>query len=148
MKRWCALVAVLFAVMASASAQEKPAVPDRWEPAIQKFEAEDKANPPVRDGIVFIGASSIVRWNLAESFPDLRAVNRGFGGSEMADSARYAARDPRRRDRTQAHAGALASHRPDARDQRADPRVLRIAHALRLRGCVARDAGRRRQTEA
>ena len=91
-KRMCALVAVLFAVVASASAQEKPADPDRWEPAIQKFEAEDKANPPVRDGIVFIGASSIVRWNLAESFPDLKAVNRGFGGSEMADSARYAAR--------------------------------------------------------
>ncbi len=92
MKRMLALVAVVFAVMAGAAAQEKPADPNRWEPAIQKFEAEDKANPPVKGGIVFIGASSIVRWNLAESFPDLKPVNRGFGGSEMADSARYAAR--------------------------------------------------------
>lgn len=71
---------------------QQPADPNRWEPAIQKFEAEDKANPPAKGGIVFIGASSIVRWNLSESFPDLKAVNRGFGGSEMADSARYASR--------------------------------------------------------
>ena len=75
-----------------AAAQQPAADPNRWEPAIEKFEAEDKAHPPVKGGIVFIGASSIVRWNLAESFPDLKAVNRGFGGSEMADSARYASR--------------------------------------------------------
>lgn len=86
------LAAMALTASIGAAAQEKPADPNRWEPAIQKFEAEDKANPPAKGGIVFIGASSIVRWNLAESFPDLKAVNRGFGGSEMADSARYAAR--------------------------------------------------------
>ncbi len=60
---------------------------------MQKFEAEDKARPPVKGGVVFIGASSIARWsNLAESFPDIRTVNRGFGGSEMADSVKYARR--------------------------------------------------------
>jgi lysophospholipase L1-like esterase len=43
---------------------------------------------------VFVGASSIVRWNLTESFPELgrRAVNRGFGGSLAGDSTRYAER--------------------------------------------------------
>jgi lysophospholipase L1-like esterase len=87
------LVAVGLLSTLSATAQQQAASdPNRWEPAIQKFEAEDKANPPAKGGVVFIGASSIVRWNLAASFPDLRAVNRGFGGSEMADSARYAAR--------------------------------------------------------
>ena len=51
-------------------------------------------NPPAKGGIVFVGASSIVRWDLAESFPDLKAtaINRGFGGSEMADAAKYASR--------------------------------------------------------
>jgi len=80
------LIAVVLTVGDDTAAQQKPVDPNRWEPAIQKFEAEDKAHPPVKGGIVFIGASSIVRWSLAESFPDLKAVNRGFGGSEMADT--------------------------------------------------------------
>ena len=68
--------------------------PERWEPTIRKFEEADKVTPPPQNGIVFIGASSIVRWNLAESFPELepRAINRGFGGSLAADSTRYAER--------------------------------------------------------
>ena len=67
---------------------------DRWEPAIQKFEEADKLSPPPQNAIVFIGASSIVRWNLKESFPELgaHAINRGFGGSLAADSTRYADR--------------------------------------------------------
>jgi len=67
---------------------------DRWEPAIKKFEEADKLSPPPQNAIVFIGASSIVRWNLNESFPELgaQAINRGFGGSLAADSTRYADR--------------------------------------------------------
>ena len=67
---------------------------DRWEPAIKKFEDGDKVSPPPQNAIVFIGASSIVRWNLKESFPELgaQAINRGFGGSLAADSTRYADR--------------------------------------------------------
>jgi lysophospholipase L1-like esterase len=72
---------------------QQPVDPNRWEPTIQKFEAEDKATPPAKGGVLFIGASSIARWsNLAESFPDLKVVNRGFGGSELADSVKYASR--------------------------------------------------------
>jgi len=87
--------ALLAAVLvASATLVAQQAVdPNRWEPTIQKFEAEDKAHPPARGSIIFIGASSIARWdNLAESFPGLPVVNRGFGGSELADSVKYAAR--------------------------------------------------------
>jgi lysophospholipase L1-like esterase len=67
---------------------------DRWEPAIKKFEDADKVSPPPQNAIVFIGASSIVRWNLKESFPELgaQAINRGFGGSLAPDSTRYADR--------------------------------------------------------
>ena len=85
---------VVSMVTIAAAQQSAPPNPDRWEPAIQKFEAADKINPPAKGGIVFVGASSIVRWNLEESFPDLKgiAINRGFGGSEMADAARYASR--------------------------------------------------------
>ena len=81
---------------ASLASAQQPPVPDpnRWEPAIQKFEEADRLNPPPKGGIVFYGASSIVRWDLEQSFPDLKgvAVNRGFGGSDMADAARYANR--------------------------------------------------------
>ena len=95
MQRLCsALAAVLFGCVLTLSAQQAVAVdPNRWESTIQKFEAEDALHAPVKGGVVFIGASSIVRWeNLAQSFPDLRVVNRGFGGSELADSVKYATR--------------------------------------------------------
>lgn len=92
MRRVMVLVLALVWVNAFEISAQQPSNPDRWEPTIQKFEAEDKAQPPAKGAIVFIGASSIVRWNLRESFPDVQAVNRGFGGSEMADSAHYASR--------------------------------------------------------
>jgi lysophospholipase L1-like esterase len=68
--------------------------PNRWEAAISKFEDQDKVSPPPQNAIVFIGASSIVRWQLPESFPELgaKAINRGFGGSLAPDSTRYADR--------------------------------------------------------
>ena len=76
------------------TAQRTAADPDRWEATIKKFEDADKVTPPPQNGIVFVGASSIVRWNLQDSFPELgpRAINRGFGGSMAGDSTRYAER--------------------------------------------------------
>jgi len=56
-----------------------------WEGAILKFEAQDKASPPEKGGILFTGSSSIVLWDLAKAFPGLPALNRGFGGSTIAD---------------------------------------------------------------
>jgi lysophospholipase L1-like esterase len=69
-----------------------PQKPDRWESKIASFEARDREAPPPRDGIVFIGSSSIVGWKLNRFFPKLPVINRGFGGSEVADSVRYADR--------------------------------------------------------
>jgi lysophospholipase L1-like esterase len=67
---------------------------ERWDAAIQKFEDQDRVSPPPQNGIVFIGASSIVRWNLPEYFPELgaKAINRGFGGSQSVDAVRYVER--------------------------------------------------------
>ena len=64
----------------------------RWEKAIAAFEQQDKKQPPPKDPVVFVGSSSIRFWDLAKSFPDLPAINRGFGGSELADSVHFAAR--------------------------------------------------------
>lgn len=64
-----------------------------FEADIQRFEAADAKNPPTPGGVVFVGSSSIVGWRtLATDFPGVNVINRGFGGSEIADSVRYAKR--------------------------------------------------------
>jgi lysophospholipase L1-like esterase len=69
------------------------AQPAKWEPEIRAFEAADKTNPPPAVGIVFVGSSSVRLWKtLAEDFKGFRTINRGFGGSQMDDSAFYADR--------------------------------------------------------
>lgn len=86
------VLASVFSATLGLTAQ-KPIDPNRFEPDIKRFEAEDKAHPPAKGSIVFIGASSFARWtNLAESFPDLKVVNRGFGGSELSEAVKYAPR--------------------------------------------------------
>ncbi len=67
--------------------------PERWQKAIAAFEAADKADPPPQGAILFIGSSTIVRWKtLAQDFPEHPVINRGFGGSQIADSVFYADR--------------------------------------------------------
>lgn len=85
-------VSLLLAATASLSFAAEPRDPKRWEPDIQAFEKQDREHPPQSGGVLFVGSSSIVRWKLDESFPELGALNRGFGGSEVADSVYYADR--------------------------------------------------------
>jgi len=79
-------------LMLAALATAQDAKPDRWEADIQAFEKKDKENPPPQGEIVFAGSSTMRMWKTAESFPDLKVINRGFGGSQMADSVKYADR--------------------------------------------------------
>ena len=65
----------------------------QWEPEITAFELKDRTNPPPQDCIVFVGSSSIRLWkSLAADFPGYPVVNRGFGGSQLADSVNMAER--------------------------------------------------------
>ncbi len=65
----------------------------KWENEIAAFEKADAQTPPAKGGIVFVGSSSIRLWKtLAQDFPQHRVLNRGFGGSEIADSVYYADR--------------------------------------------------------
>jgi len=64
-----------------------------FEKEIAAFEQADKKSPPPKDGILFVGSSTIRMWTtLSEDFPKLPVINRGFGGSQIADSLRYADR--------------------------------------------------------
>ena len=65
----------------------------KWEADIKPFEASDKTNPPPKGAILFVGSSSIRLWKtLAQDFPEHRVINRGFGGSQLADSVAFADR--------------------------------------------------------
>ncbi|CAM5625446.1 SGNH/GDSL hydrolase family protein [Rhodanobacter lindaniclasticus] len=65
----------------------------QWNADITAFQAEDRAHPPAPGAVLFIGSSSIRFWTtLATDFPDVRTLNRGFGGSEIDDATFFADR--------------------------------------------------------
>ena len=88
-----ALACFIFVVSGSDSfAQSEPQDAhdsSKWKNAIAKFEASDKTDPPQKNAILFVGSSSIRLWDLKESFPDFVTINRGFGGSQLADSVQF-----------------------------------------------------------
>ena len=95
----CGLLATMLAPLVSGQGRVDPAAPvpasrpveAPFAAEIAAFEAADKKTPPPSGGIVFVGSSSIRFWTtLAQDFPGLPVINRGFGGSEIADSIRYA----------------------------------------------------------
>lgn len=60
--------------------------PARWEKDLEAFAQADRANPPAKGGILFLGSSSIRKWDtLAQDFRGWPVLNRGFGGSHMSD---------------------------------------------------------------
>ena len=77
-------------MMTAVTAVGKPA--GRWEPAMRRFEAQDKQKMPAQGQVLLLGSSSIRGWNDRKWFPDLQTINRGFGGSQIADSLQYADR--------------------------------------------------------
>ena len=87
------LLALGLARLPFARADEAPVASAKWEKEIAAYEARDRENTPPKDAIVFVGSSSIRLWKtLAQDFPQHRVINRGFGGSELADSAHFAER--------------------------------------------------------
>ncbi|BBM84790.1 GDSL-type esterase/lipase family protein [Candidatus Uabimicrobium amorphum] len=57
-----------------------------YEKTIQQFEAQDKKEFPAQDSVLFVGSSSIRLWkSLSNDFPEIKTINRGFGGSQTSD---------------------------------------------------------------
>lgn len=83
------LLTLLFAALMAPLA----AAPEKWAGAIDAFTKADAAHPPAKEGIVFVGSSTIVKWtSLEKDFPGLPIIKRGFGGSLLSDSVFYADR--------------------------------------------------------
>jgi lysophospholipase L1-like esterase len=92
-KRRTWLVMIFWSVVFIATSLAGQSPGNKWEPEIKKFEESDRKNPPPKHAVVFIGSSSIQSWkSLADDFPGIKVINRGFGGSELADSTFYADR--------------------------------------------------------
>ncbi|HEY3897773.1 MAG TPA: GDSL-type esterase/lipase family protein [Chthoniobacter sp.] len=76
------LLGVLFGVAIAHA--EAPA--HRFEKDIAAFEAADAAQPPSKGAILFVGDSTFTKWkSIHEDLAGYTVINRGFGGSQMAD---------------------------------------------------------------
>ena len=56
---------------------------------IENFFHWDQKNTYVKNGILFVGSSSIRKWPTSNYFNDLPIINRGFGGSHISDVNYY-----------------------------------------------------------
>jgi lysophospholipase L1-like esterase len=86
---WLALAAT--AAMAQAPAAPAPKRgPERFAPEIEAFGKADLAAKPPPCGFLFVGSSSIRFWkSLSADMAPLPVINRGFGGSTIADVDYY-----------------------------------------------------------
>src|SRR5687768_11119121 len=65
----------------------------KWEKEIAAYEERDRRSPPPKGSILFVGSSSIRLWSTLEAdFPKHRVLNRGVGGSQIADATHFAER--------------------------------------------------------
>lgn len=63
--------------------------PSKWEDDIQAFEQSAREKSITQVDVLFIGSSSIRNWKIDKWFPELKALNHGFGGSHIEDSVYY-----------------------------------------------------------
>jgi lysophospholipase L1-like esterase len=74
-----------FSTVMVVSAAEPVASAD-WSAAMAEFATQDATAPSAPGCVLFLGSSSIRMWKtLKEDFPGVPVVNRGFGGSQIAD---------------------------------------------------------------
>lgn len=80
-----ALATVLIGVAGFTGVQAEDPDPERFADDMAAFAEWDSKNTAPADAILFVGSSSIRRWNTADWFPDRVVINRGFGGSHISD---------------------------------------------------------------
>jgi lysophospholipase L1-like esterase len=79
-------LAALLAGAAQAQDRSPPPVVARWGDSLKAFELADRDARPAPGGVLFVGSSSIRLWpKLSDDFREVKVINRGFGGSTMAD---------------------------------------------------------------
>lgn len=87
------LITFALLLFARGSVSAQLSGPEQWQAEIAGLVAGKGAHPPPQHAVLFVGSSSIRLWTtLAEDFPAVPTIDRGFGGSMIADSTYYADR--------------------------------------------------------
>lgn len=92
-KLFLSAMSAIFLCAAFVQAQTQTQTYDRanlWDKEINAFAEIDRKQTPPENAVLFVGSSSIRIWeNLRQSFPNLKVINRGFGGSRLEDVNHY-----------------------------------------------------------
>lgn len=84
--RFVSLSLALLGLAGASHAQGHPPTVARWGDSLKAFEVADRDARPAPGGVLFVGSSSIRLWpHLSDDFRQVKVINRGFGGSTMAD---------------------------------------------------------------
>ena len=90
------ILAITFGLAASESVdveQYRAEAVKRWEKEVEKLEARDEVENHPDDSILFVGSSSIRRWEaITTDMAPYHPIQRGFGGSKWSDVAVFAER--------------------------------------------------------
>lgn len=82
----CLVTLMLFGLLNSPGQDLLYTREEMWEKEIQALLEIDAKQTPPEKGVLFTGSSSIRLWKtLCEDFPNLKVINRGFGGSQFED---------------------------------------------------------------
>lgn len=103
---------------------------ERWQSRVDRYlNVKDKERAPHVGGVVFTGSSSIDMWtSLASDFPDLPVVNRGIGGTWLADQLHLA---PKLVYPLKPHTVVLYAGENDLQDQRTVDQVVQTFERVR-----------------
>ena len=89
MRKYILVIFGLFLITHIGFSQD-PEGPERFENSIVEYEEWDKANPFPDGAVLFVGSSSVRMWkDIDAQFPQVKIINRGFGGSKFSDLLYY-----------------------------------------------------------
>lgn len=82
-------IAIPLALVSANSTTPAPLTPDKWAGDIAALVNQSRDAGVQPGGVLFVGSSSIRKWDLAKSFPGFPVINHGFGGSHAADTKHH-----------------------------------------------------------
>ncbi len=68
----------------------KEITPERWKSRVDQMLRQDAQRPPKQGAVMFVGSATIAGWDLKHYFPQFETINRGIGGSMIAEATYYA----------------------------------------------------------